>query len=646
MVNAIAGSGEARSFTTTQIGASMDPRLQRVIARRSRGILAEATTSTDVDEVPVIARVTDPSAWAAASEVRASVTIGGPDPKDTTFIVTGRIPSTRIEAVRNLGFVRSLKAAFPLRPALAAGVEETQARPDLLPSASLSNGGRNVVVGVVDYGCDFAHRNFLTGAGKTRLLSIWHQGGVTSPQSPLGYGREYSPDEINAALAQPDPYTALGYGPAVDTPQSKGTHGTHVLDICAGGGAGSGVAGFAPNADLVFVDVFHNDIPFSGPNVVGSSFGDSTRLLEALKYIFDKAGSRPCVVNVSLGTNGGPHDGTTLVEKGIDSLLSAASNRAVTIAASNSFDDGIHAQGTVPNGGFVDLIWQIPQGDWSDNELELWYAGNDRIALELLTPTGQSLGRITPGNNGSVEQNGVVEVFAANRINDPNNNDNMIGIFLDRRAAPGKWTIRLHGEAINSGAFHAWIERDDLSQSSFAPPHDNTHTIGSISCGQLSISVGSYDAHKPELPISWFSSAGPTRDQRHKPEVSGPGHAVMAAHSRTRTGVTPKSGTSMAAPAVAGIIALLLGEAKSKQLNLSAADIRDIVIASTRHSPPSGTGWNDRFGHGRVDAAAAISNVIQRAQTDILVASARLAAREPAGPGEGRTKRRRTRKKA
>ena len=646
MVNATSAVGEASSFSTTQIAASMDPRLQRIIARRSRGILAEATMSTDVDEVPVIARVTDPSAWTAASEVRASVTIGGPDPQDNTFIVTGRIPATRIEAVRNLPFVKSLKAAFPLRPALADGVVETQARPDLLPLGTLSNGGRNVVVGVVDYGCDFAHRNFLTGAGRTRLLSIWHQGGVTTPQSPLGYGREYTPSEINAALAQPDPYTALGYGPPVDTPLSKGSHGTHVLDISAGSGGGSGVAGFAPNADLIFVDVFHNDIPFSGPSVVGSSFGDSTRLLEALKYIFDKAGSRPCAVNISLGTNGGPHDGTTLVEKGIDSLLSAAPNRAVTIAASNSFDDGIHASGTVPNGGFVDLIWRIPQGDGSDNEFELWYSGNDRIALELLTPTGQSLGRITPGNNGSVEQNGIVEVFAANRTGDPNNNDNMIGIFLDRRAAPGRWTIRLHGEAIVSGAFQAWIERDNLSPSSFAPPHDNTHTIGSISCGRLSISVGSYDAHKPELPISWFSSAGPTRDQRQKPEVSGPGHGVLAAHSRTRTGVTTKSGTSMAAPSVAGIIALLLGEAKSRNHDLSAADIRDIVVASARRSPPGGAGWNDRYGHGRIDAAAAISNVIQRAQANPLVAGAGPAVQQPADVGKTRTVRRRTRKKA
>ena len=116
-----------------------------------------------------------------------------------------------------------------------------------------------------------------------------------------------------------------------------------------------------------------------------------------------------------------------------------------------------------------------------------------------------------------------------------------------------------------------------------------------------------------QRPISFFSSAGPTRDGRQKPEISAPGHGVFAAHSRTFTGVVPKNGTSMAAPAVAGIVALVLGEARERGLDLSAAEVRDIVAASARRSPPGGTAWHDRFGHGRIDAAAAIAAVTERA---------------------------------
>ena len=385
------------------------------------------------------------------------------------------------------------------------------------------------------------------------------------------------------------------------------------MDIAAGNGGGSGVAGFAPQADLVFVDVSHSDIPFTGSGVVGSHFGDSTQLLEAVTYILDQAGTRPCVINISLGTNGGPHDGSTLVEEGIDRLLEAAPNRAVTIAASNSFDDGIHAQGTVAQGGHTDLVWQIPFGDDSHNELELWYAGNERITMELITPTGRSLGTVAPGNNGTITDSGQIVVFAANRIGDPNNGDNMIGLFFEQMVMSGNWTVRLHGDNVTTGAFHAWIERDNVLASSFAPPHDNSHTIGSISCGRQSIVVGSYDAHKSNRPISFFSSAGPTRDGRQKPEISAPGHGVFAAHSRTGTGVIRKNGTSMAAPGVAGIIALVLGEARARSLDLTIADIRDIVAASARRSPPSGSAWHARYGLGRIDAAAVVADVIQRA---------------------------------
>ena len=119
-----------------------------------------------------------------------------------------------------------------------------------------------------------------------------------------------------------------------------------------------------------------------------TSFGDSVTLLEALKYIFDKAGTRPAVVNVSLGTNGGPHDGTTLVDQGIDALVTAAANRAVVIAASNSFDDGIHATGTLTAGVSHDLHWDVVSTLFRPIELELWYAGSDRFKVELIGPNG------------------------------------------------------------------------------------------------------------------------------------------------------------------------------------------------------------------------------------------------------------------
>ena len=587
--------------------SDMDPRLQRIVARWRRGISTPATASSEPGEAAVIAKVTDLDKWEQLSEVRIGATLDT-TASDGSRLVTGRIPVSRIENVRQQPFVRSLKGAQILQPTLEATTRETQARPDLLPAENQTEGGQDTVVGIIDYGMDFMHRNFRKPGGSTRLLSIWHQGAAASPSSPFGYGQEYTQDQINQALEQREPYKALGYKPSI-------THGTHVADIAAGNGRGSQMPGLAPRADIVFVDVSPADIPFTGSDVVGSSFGDSVRLVEAIQYIFDKAGTRPCAINVSLGTNGGPHDGSTLVEEAIDLIVQSAPNRAVVIAASNSFVDGIHAAGKVAEKDSVDLVWEVAHEDPSHNELELWYSGQDRFAVELIAPGGKSLGTISPGSpGGEVRCDNRVLIFVANRLADPNNGDNMIGVFLESGLPAGQWTVRLHGVAVQDGSFHAWIERDNRFPSRFAPPHDNTHTLGSISCGHETIVVGSYDAHKTSLPLSYFSSAGPTRDGREKPEISAPGHDVFAARSRTLTGVVRMSGTSMAAPAVTGIVALMMGQAHAQEMSLSVQQIRKILADTARRDPPDGNGWHNRFGSGRVSASRSVEAVMALAQ--------------------------------
>jgi hypothetical protein len=604
------GKGENRmTFTfessrgATGSAVSMDPRLQKLVAFRALGMRKRATTSTAIDEVAVVAKVTDVRKWEELSEVEPGTVVGHPD-ADGTTIVTARIPIARIEHVRTQPFVKSLKAARRLKRTLSATTQETLARPSLLPPGNKAKGGKGVIVGIVDFGCDFAHRNFRNANGKTRVRAIWNQADNPGPGgAPFNYGRLHRKAAIDQALKKPDPYIALGYGPDPSEP----AHGTHVMDIAAGNGRGTGVPGMAPQADIIFVEVSSSDIAWQGEEVIGSSFGDSVQLLEALTFIFDEAGTTPCAINVSLGTNGGPHDGTTLVEQGIDQLLKQKPNRAVCIAASNSYADGIHAAGTVPQNGTYDLGWNVASNDQTENEFELWYPGASKIAVEVLTPSGQVVANVQPGASGTVLSNGQPALFIANRLNDPNNHDNTIGIYMTAGAVGGRWIVRLHGDAHLATPFHAWVERDDYGQSTFDAPTDNGFTVGSISCGHETIVVGSYDAHKASTPLSWFSSAGPTRDGREKPEVSAPGHAVIAAKSRSVNGTTKMSGTSMAAPCVTGLCALTLAEAKARNRSLAIADLRAAVIDTARRNPPAGTMWDNRYGVGRVSANAAVA---------------------------------------
>jgi subtilisin family serine protease len=586
---------------------AMDFRLQHVLALRQHGDIKPVSATTGAGEVSVIAKLSDLEGFRSLPGVNVGTVLGG-TAEDGTTIATARIPISRLNRVRQDDSVLSLKAAQRLRPMLAKTTSEVGARPDDLPAGSSTEGGRGVIVGIVDSGCDFAHHNFLNDDGTTRLLKLWDQNGSDGGEGDFGYGTFYRPADINAALAERDPYEALGYGPDPAEP----AHGTHVMDIAAGNGRGSRAPGVASDSDLIFVELAGNDIPWRGEDVVGTSLGDSVQLLEALAFIFEAAGDTPCSVNVSLGTNGGPHDGTTLVEQGIDRLLTQKPNRSVCIAASNSFGDGIHAAATVPRAGTHDLIWRVLKGDLTQNELELWYPGDNALSIELITPVGESIGILDLGRSATASRGGKVVLFAANRPHDPNNGDNAIGVFMSKDVPIGDWTLRLHNASSTDVPFHAWIERDDDGQSSFAEPLDNSHTVGSISCGHKTIVVGSYDAHVTKLPLSWFSSSGPTRDGRRKPEVSAPGHEVVAARSRSATGTVAMSGTSMAAPAVAGCVALLMAAARAQGKSLDVDQIRALVTGTARVEPPT-TGTTDlRYGEGRVSASLMIEKMMTR----------------------------------
>jgi len=88
-------------------------------------------------------------------------------------------------------------------------------------------------------------------------------------------------------------------------------------------------------------------------------------------------------------------------------------------------------------------------------------------------------------------------------------------------------------------------------------------SIGSPAVSKNVLTVGAAETGKASpSTVAYFSSRGPTRDMRLKPEVCGPGMMVYAAEASGFAGkatcsVTRKAGTSMATPAVAGVAAMI-----------------------------------------------------------------------------------------
>jgi len=97
------------------------------------------------------------------------------------------------------------------------------------------------------------------------------------------------------------------------------------------------------------------------------------------------------------------------------------------------------------------------------------------------------------------------------------------------------------------------------------------NTIDSPGDSRLPITVASLDK---DLSLAPYSSRGYTSDGRVKPDVAAIGSNIMAPNQGTGTGYTSKSGTSMATPLMAGIVALIL----ESNPDLTPAEVKDTLV--------------------------------------------------------------------
>ncbi len=119
-----------------------------------------------------------------------------------------------------------------------------------------------------------------------------------------------------------------------------------------------------------------------------------------------------------------------------------------------------------------------------------------------------------------------------------------------------------------------------------------------------SFAIGAVDGNDPNYPIAGFSSRGPTfcspdGSEAIKPEVSAPGVNVRS--SVPGGGYQGGwSGTSMATPHVAGVVALM----RQANPNLTSAQVREILLDT---AVDLGTQGNDNdYGMGIIDAYQAV----------------------------------------
>lgn len=505
--------------------------------------------------------------------------------------------------------------------------------------------GRGVIVGIIDSGIDWTHHDFRRPDGSTRIKAMLD---LSRSGSTYG-GIAYTESQINAALR----------GGAPIGMKDVSGHGTHVAGIAAGdGSSGSGFgdyAGVAPEADLVIVK--------AARDLAGREFRTADQII-GLTFIDSVAQqlAQPYVANLSLGGHSGAHDGTSAVERYIDALVgSNVAGKAVVTVAGNDGNTSVHAQAQITDNKAV-ITFRVggyPPNSGSDNDqlvFDGWYDGAQKIGVTLISPSGASYGPALPGSvfdkktpDGSIYMwNGFYEDGESYRAGvNPLNGDREIYLQIsdENGAEPptvGEWQMVFSG---SGGTIDVWIT-DATMDFSFVRGEVESGTLSIPGTSRNAVTVASFISKRSwqdldgnnltydsgnllkEGQLSPFSSQGPVRKGGYlKPEIAAPGQIIAAALSAdspadgaysifnpgkasyprafiNKDGAHGlSSGTSMAAPHVAGSIALLF----EQNPHYSAQQIKEVIAASARTDIHVGAAPNPRWGWGKLDVLQALA---------------------------------------
>jgi subtilisin family serine protease len=502
--------------------------------------------------------------------------------------------------------------------------------------------GRGVAIGVVDTGLDLTHGDVRNADGTTRVE--WF---VDLGASPLGVHQ--AAEDLCAAAR----ITCAVYGRAeIDQALLAGTplppdalgHGTHVTSIAASNGLSTAppeYVGVAPEASLVVARAS-----------VGASITDvdvlaAVRILYFLVEDYGRQLGRPVlpmVMNLSLGSDFGPHDGSSALGAGLAALVGDAHpGRVIVTAAGNSGGVylsaeteypnplGIHGNVHVAGSSRVPILTPPVRGAGPiEGQVFVWIEMGEGEPLSIGFDRGSRrvLGPVPPGRvAGRVE--GRLSVTIVNGARDqlpllPASRPGAVVIVDGSWAAEEVFALQFEG----SGTAEIWVQSGggigpEVSLGALLPSATKEGTVNIPAAHPELIAVGATlnrldwvdidgevrgslvnDFSTPRVDSTvFFSSAGPNVEGWIKPDLVAPGALVIAAMSTMANpfenpasifsvaacspspacGVVDpahaiSSGSSMAAPVVAGAVALLL----ERDPTLTQREVRRLLQSGAR----------------------------------------------------------------
>lgn len=467
-------------------------------------------------------------------------------------IMTAVVPINKLRAIAAVDGVRQITAGQPVKKMMDVSAATTGVNLPDINYPRTDNSGAGAIVGVIDTGIDIEHPDFIDQYGNTRIIAIWDHtldstdvSQTVSPPAGFTYGTEWDATLINGG------YTTCAH-------RDNDGHGTHVAGTSAGNGSAPSYAGpytgLAPDAELLIVKFdFDNE----------KNRNSDTAVVDAINWIFQKAAAegKPCVINMSMGSDYGPHDGSTAEERGLDDLT--GTGKIVCISAGNagsswegpSFDTHggpIHGSGNVQTSHDIVVSTNSDYAPGAGDDyafFDIWYPGDITTYVQITSPSGVTYPQSYLGANkdlwytngksgGFATPEGTIyveNISGANSFWEADNGDNNIYIEISDYSgvnpAAGTWVINIYNTQSGDVTYHGWQGFSDSMRHSFVwydsgtASHvvgdtsdsslaDNSMTIGKPATAFSAISIGAYQTKASwpgreyddcEDPLSGFS---------------------------------------------------------------------------------------------------------------------------------------------